>query len=90
MRRRRRAALFAQEEFTGRYAKDPNFFKEYRARIGAVTAADTAGVRKKYLLDLDKLVVLAVGTRMIFCWDFRIHPAKFQDLWLSGIYWSYR
>ncbi len=73
------AALFAQEEFTGRYAKDPNFFKEYRARIGAVTAADVQRVAQKYL-DLDKLVVLAVGNKDDILLGFPNHPAKFQDL----------
>ena len=73
------AAQFAQEEFTGRYAKDPNFFKEYRSRIAAVTAADVQRVARKYL-DLDKLVVLAVGNKDDILLGYPSHPAKFQDL----------
>ncbi len=56
------AGVFAQEEFSGRYAKDPGFYKKYRDRIGAVTAADVQRVAQKYL-DLNKLVLLAVGNK---------------------------
>ena len=73
------AGIFAQEEFTGRYAKDPEFYKKYRARIGAVTAADVQRVAQKYL-DLSKLVMLAVGNKDDILLGFPSHPVKFQDL----------
>ena len=73
------ASMFAQEEFTGRYAKDPGFWKEYRSRIRAVTKDDVQRVAQKYL-DLDKLVVLAVGNKTDILLGYPSHPAKFQDL----------
>jgi predicted Zn-dependent peptidase len=73
------ASVFAQEEFTGRYAKDPRFWSEFRSRIGAVTKEDVQRVAKKYL-DLDKLVVLAVGNKDDILLGFPTHPVKFQDL----------
>jgi zinc protease len=73
------AGIFAQEEFTGRYAKDPEFYKKYRARIGAVTAEDVQRVAQKYL-DLSKLVMLAVGNKDDILLGYPSHPVKFQDL----------
>lgn len=73
------ASLFAQEEFTGRYAKDPEFFKKYRSRIGAVTTADVQRVAQQYL-PTDKFVILAVGNKEDILLGYPNHPVKFQDL----------
>ena len=73
------AGVFAQEEFSGRYAKDPGFYKKYRDRIGAVTAQDVQRVAQKYL-DLNKLVLLAVGNKEDILLGHPDHPADFKDL----------
>ena len=54
--------IFAQDELTGRFASDPEFWKKYRARIEAVSREDVAGVAKKYMT-ADKLVILYVGKK---------------------------
>jgi len=72
------AGMFAQEEFTGRYAKDPNYFKTYRDKFRALTKADLERAAKK-IIDPDKAVVLLVGQRDEILLGHPNHPQHIHD-----------
>ena len=73
------ATQFAQDEFTGRYAKDPDYWKNYRSRMDAVGKDDVLRVAKEYLTP-DKVVILAVGNKQDILLGYPSHPVKLQDL----------
>jgi len=73
------ATTFGQDELTGRYATDPNYWKNYRAKVEKVTAADVQRVAKKFLSS-DSLVILIVGKRTdILAGDLK-HQVELQAL----------
>jgi zinc protease len=73
------AGLFAQDEFTGRYARDPEYFKKYRSRIEAVTKDDVLRVAKKYLHP-DQAVILIVGQKKDISMKLPAHPITLEEL----------
>jgi len=73
------AGLYAQEEFTGRYKEDPNFWKNFRDHIKAITASDVERVAKKYLKP-DQAVILIVGNKSEISLKMPDHPVTLQEL----------
>lgn len=71
--------VFADEEFTGRFAKEPEYYRTYAARIEKVTKADVKRVAQR-LLATDKVAVLAVGKKADMLDPDPKHPVKFPDL----------
>ena len=73
------AALFAREEFTGRYATDPDHFAKWRGRIEAVTRDDIQRVAEKHLHP-EQAVILVVGQKDAILKGHPDHPVKLPQL----------
>jgi len=83
------ASTFARDEFTGRHAKDPEFWKNFRANIQAVTKEDVQRVAKKYLTP-DQLVVLIVGNEPDILLGYPTHPVDLKTLFAKFNEWPLR
>lgn len=73
------AEAFVEEEFTGRYARQPDFWKTYRSKIQAVTKEDVLRVAKKYL-DLNQVAILVVGQKAEIMKGHPDHPVDLVKL----------
>lgn len=73
------ATTFAQDEFTGRYAKQPDYWKLYRSRLDAVGKDDIERVAKKYL-KRDEFVILVVGQKNEILLGHPSHEVKLTEL----------
>ncbi len=78
------ATAFAQDEFTGRYARQPDYWKLYRSRLEAVSKEDIQHAAKKYLKP-DKLVILVVGQKNDILLGHPSHDVKITQLVGGGL-----
>jgi predicted Zn-dependent peptidase len=83
------AEQFARDEFTGRYAKTPQFWKTFRASIESVTRDDVARVAKKYLA-ADQFVVFIVGNEADILLGYPTHPVDLKTLFGKFHEWPLR
>jgi zinc protease len=73
------ASQFAQDELSGRFKKDPEFWKKYRARLQAVSKEDILRVAQKYL-EPDKMAILVVGQKNEILLGHPNHPVSLKEL----------
>lgn len=73
------ASQFASDEFTGRFEKDPDYWKNWRARIESVTRADVQRVAREHL-HADRAVILVTGQKEEILKGHPDHPVKLEQL----------
>ncbi len=78
------AGIFARDEYTGRFEKQPGFWKSYRQRLESVSADDVQRVAAKHL-HADRVAILVVGKKEEILKPHPDHPVKFEQLSSGGI-----
>ncbi len=73
------AGTLLDEEFTGRYKTEPDYYATYRARFEKVTAEEVRRAAQK-LLDPAQVTILVVGKKADLLNPDPKHPVKFADL----------
>ena len=73
------AGQFAADEFTGRFAQDPEYWSKWRSRIETVSKDDVLRVAKQHLHP-DKAVILVVGQKEEILKGHPDHPVKVEQL----------
>ena len=73
------ATTFARDEFTGRYAQTPDFWRTWRGKVEAVTAEDVKRVAAKHLHP-DEAIILIVGQQDEITKGHPDHPVKLAQL----------
>lgn len=71
--------VFAGDEFTGRYATNPDYWQHVVAHVNAVTREDVQRVAKKYLTP-DRIVIVVVGQKDEILQGHPDHPVKLTEL----------
>lgn len=73
------AARFASDEFNGQFARDPDYWRDYRRRVEAVTREEVRRVAARWL-NPERLVILVVGQKDEILKGHPDHPVKLVDL----------
>jgi len=73
------AGIFAREEFTGRFAKAPDFWKVFRQRLEKVGREDVQRVAARHLHP-DRVAILVVGNREEILKGHPDYPASLEKL----------
>jgi predicted Zn-dependent peptidase len=75
----RTAAIFAEDELTGRYQKKPDYWQTFRANIENVKPSDVERVATKYLKTREA-VILVVGEKQQILQGHPDHPVTLKSL----------
>ena len=73
------AGIFAREEFTGRFAKAPDFWKGFRQRLDRVQREDIQRVAAKHLHP-ERVAILVVGNQEEILKGHPDHPISLEKL----------
>ena len=73
------AGIFAREEFTGRFAKAPDFWKGFRQRLERVQREDIQRVAAKHLHP-ERVSILVVGNQEEILKGHPDHPVSLEKL----------